>query len=69
MAFLVSQMFLLILQKTPAVHVLCRLSLFPLFKLDQVRQLNEREGPQSVEPVAVSWGLSMFLDSYVFNRG
>lgn len=39
------------------------LSLSTLFKLDKVRQLNEREGPESVEPVGVSWGSPLLLVS------
>lgn len=65
-------MFLPILQNAPAVCVLHRLSLslslLTPFKLDKVRQLSEREGPQSEGPVGVSLSFSLLLVS-VFDRG
>lgn len=60
-------MFLPSLQKALAVQLcMCATgsaSLPTLFKLDQARQLNEGEEPQSVEPVGVPRGFSLFLVS------
>lgn len=51
-------------KKDPDVHVLCsRPSFSTLLRLDKVRQLNEGEGLQSVEPVGVSGVFLLLLVS------